>query len=205
MRPWIRLFLALVAVALGVLSVWLYRDRLRIACQWRAYSIGVATDAESARAHFAWFESEPDRDEKLRELADAWGRGAAGFDRRLLDYVAGPDSSEMLREACSTEFAWREELLDRWGRYWAWRAGETPTRRAAEIVEYLDLLAASNPPRRLTWREVLDLQAIFALTGRGPLAMRLTPDRWHDRYRNWRASLTTIPPIPPVESPLPAG
>ncbi|MCR4413084.1 MAG: hypothetical protein NUV77_11750 [Thermoguttaceae bacterium] len=206
MRPWLRWVVTFVLLAMAGLGVWAYCHRLVLECQWRAYSIGAAEAFDKAAPELAWFDRGPDRPTRLRELMAKWGTGNARFDAFVARYVGSAESSEALREAFSLELGWREELLDRWAHYWSWRAPQEPDRHIAETLSYLDLLAASTPPKPLTWREVLDLQAIFTLSGHAPLARRLKPDTWHERYRNWRQTVPgAMPHVGRPEQPLPDG
>src|SRR3989337_2211904 len=93
-----------------------------------------------------------------------------------------------MRKAFSLEFGWREECLPRWAHYWSWHTPQEPDREIASMVAYLDVLQTAAPSKTITWREVLDLQAIFLLTGEPRLAKRLDPENWRDRYRRWRES-----------------
>ena len=51
----------------------------------------------------------------------------------------------------------------------------------------------------ITWREVLDLQAIFQLTGQPRLALRLSPANWRQRLRTWQQDRPR--PLPHVARP----
>ncbi len=204
MRPWLRWLVAFVLAALVGAGVWVYWNRLALECQWRAYRVGAAEGYDEARTRIAWFERDPDRQAKLRELVEKWGTGNARFDLFLARYVGSAESSEDLREAFSLEFGWREELLDRWAHYWSWRSPHEPDRQIAEVLSYLDLIAASTPAKPLTWREVLDLQAIFTLAEKPALARRLKPETWHERYTQWRETAPrTMRQVPRPDRPLP--
>ena len=75
--------------------------------------------------------------------------------------------------------------------------------QTASVVAYLDL-AAADPSRTITWREVLDVQALFKLTGRGELASELSPSNWRDRYRQWqRRRPAELPHAPRPKEPFP--
>ncbi len=154
--------------------------------QWTAYRIGQAASYREAAGQIAALERRRDRDVVLRELAAGWGTGNQQFDFYLARRASDPQAGEALRQAFSLELSWRPELLTRWAHYWSWRVKPSPADEIASIAEYLDALATAEPPRRLTWREVLNLQAVFALTGQPELALRLAPDNWQGRYRGWR-------------------
>jgi hypothetical protein len=204
MRLLPRVLLVLALLAGGALAVWGYVSRERLARQWRAYQVGSAASFPEACQGIAWFESGPDRDARLRDLIAKWGTGNPRFDLYLARYAGSPESSEAFRKTFSLEFGWREGLLARWAHYWSWRARD-PDRRIEEILAYTDILdAAKQPLAEISWREILDLQAIFQLTGQPRWAERLTPANWRDRYRQWRASRPpTLPPVRKPPNPMP--
>lgn len=173
---------------LGLLSAggwWVYHNRVALGRQVASYQVGAAADYAAARREMAWFESGADRDAKLRDLAAGWGTGNQQFDYYLARYLGDPQSSDALRQTFSRELAWRPELLPRWAHFWCWRAKTDPAEEIASIVAYLTTLAAAQPPRQLTWREVLDLQAVFQQSGQAELAKRLGPDNWQARFQAW--------------------
>ena len=67
------------------------------------------------------------------------------------------------------------------------------------VVEYLDTQISAGTTKALTWREVLDLQAVLELLGQPEAARGLTPDNWHVRYRQWQRARN--PQRPHVERP----
>jgi len=186
MRLWLRLLITLFVGVGMCVGTWCYLRREGLACQWACYRVGRARTFEDARAKIAWFESGPDYKARLRELARSWASGNQRFDLYLARYVGHPDSSEALRKAFSRGFAWHEERLPRWAYYWSWQTNQEPDREIASILAYLDLVLKADPPKTITWREVLDLQAIFCLAGKPHLAKRLGPENWGERYRRWR-------------------
>ena len=203
MRPWLRILTTLLVLAVVGLGTWGYLFRNQLAHQWATYRVGAADSFEEARTEINRLENGPDRDARLRELVRKWGTGNQQFDLYLARYVGNPDSSESLRKTFSLEFGWREELLPRWAHYWSWRAAREPDREITSILAYLDLLTAADSSKTITWREVLDLQAVFQLTGQPRLAKRLSPDNWRDRYRNWLASCPgEIPHVPRSAKPF---
>lgn len=167
-------------------GAWFFWNHERLARQWAARGVASATTFDEAGRAIAAIENAPDHEARIRELTSKWGVGDLPFDLYLAWYVGSPKSSEFLRETFSLEFAWRQELLSRWAHYWSWRATQEPDQEIAAIVEFFDLLAASPSPRPITWREVLDLQAIFVLSDQSRLALRLSPENWHSRYQTWR-------------------
>jgi len=202
----------MVVVAAGIVAVWVYANREALGRQWMAYRVGTAADFAEARRAIEWFEAGPDRDARLRELVAKWGGGNVQFDFYLARYVGSAESSEALRKSFSLGLAWQEGLLPRWAHYWCWRAVQEPDRQIEEILSYLEMLdAAKEPLPQITWREILDLQAIFYLSGQPKWAERLAPANWRARYRQWRESRPAGPldvrkpakPLPDWEGPIP--
>ena len=173
----------LLAIAGGGTAIYLHRAWLET--QWTIFSVGLAKNPDEARRPLARLDCPPDQATKLRELMARWGRGNEQFDLYLARYVDHPDSSEALREAFSGELSRRESLLPRWSGYWAWRSAAEPDAEIASMRSYLDVLLKAPPTRTLTWREVLDLQAAFQLTGQSEFARQLSPANWRQRYRQW--------------------
>jgi hypothetical protein len=166
--------------------------------------VGAAISFEQAKREIGRLEKGPDQEAQIRDLVGKWGRDNRQFDLFLARYVDHADSSEALREAFSLELAWREGLLPKWAYFWSWKSGPEPDDRIASILEYLNVLMSAEPPRTLTWREVLDLQAIFQLAGQPELAARLKPESWRQRYRQWEARRDAeIPHIPRPGKPFP--
>jgi hypothetical protein len=206
------LVVAFAVLAAGTLAILAYASRERLTRQWMAYRVGKAAGFDEARGALAWFETGSDREERLRELVARWGGGNSRFDFYLARYVASAESSEAIRKSFSLELAWREGLLPRWAHWWCWRAVQEPDRQIEEILAYVDVLdAAKDLPKEISWREILDLQAIFYLSGQPKWAERLTPANWRERYRQWRPSQPAGPlsvgrpakPLPEWEGPLP--
>lgn len=194
MPLWLRLVVLLAALAGAAGAVWVYMHQPKLAGQWDSYRVGQAADFAAAEVEIARFERAPDPRPALRELCGKWGTGNQRFDLYLAEHVRAAGSTEALRQEFSLVFAWREDLLARWAHYWTWRVRGGPVRRIAAVVEYFDLLATADPPRAITWREVLDLQAVFQLTGQPKLAVRLTPENWRERYRRWQQLRPETPP-----------
>lgn len=185
-------------------AAWCYWNYERLSRQWAARNVAAAASFEEAGKAIAAIEDAPDHVARIRELAGKWGAGDPQFDLYLAWYVGSPQSSEFLRETFSLEFAWREELLPRWAHYWSWRASQEPDQEIAAVLGFFDLLAASPSPRPVTWREVLDLQAIFALTDQPRSAVRLSPENWLSRYQAWRqARPGAVPHVDRPETPFP--
>lgn len=188
MRLWLRILLTVLFFLAVLTGVWLYAHRESMARQWAVYRIGTAAGYNEARTAIGWFEAEPDRDVKLRELVRKWGTGNAQFDVYLAQYASDPVSSERFREAFSLNLAWHDDLALRWAHYWSWRPGSKPGYHMRSVLDHLDLLLKASPSTKLTWREILDLQAVFTVTGQPRLALRLSPDNWRERYRQWLAA-----------------
>ena len=203
----LRALVLVAAVALASVGGWGYANRQMIAWQWASYQVGAATTFEQAREQLAWFEQGPDAPEKLRMLAGKWGTGNPQFDRYLAEYATARDSSMAVRRAFSEELARRPELLPRWAHFWCWQASLEPDRQIESILDYLDALAFSEEPvadPRLTWRELLDLQAVFTLSGDVARAARVTPDNWREHYRVWtETQRTELGHVPRPAGPLP--
>jgi hypothetical protein len=198
------LVVALLALAAG--GAWLAWRWPVLALQYRIYRIGAANSAAEAARELAWFQSQPQRDEKLRELCAAWGDGNPAFDARLAEYLERAECSDALREAFALEFARRPGLVARWAHWWHWRQGAGAAEEIQSLTDYLAALATEQPPRDITWREVLDVQAAMALTGQPQLAERLEPAgaAWVERYRRWiDAHAEWAPPNEPPPAPLP--
>ena len=189
-------------VLLGVcgLAVAGFVARESLVRQWKIYRIGDAADYDEACRGIDWFETGSDREGRISALVRKWGAGNPRFDLFLARYVDSPRSSEWLRKRFSLELAWREGLLARWAQYWCWRTKQELSRQLEEILDYTELLdRAQEPLKEISWREILDLQAVFQLTGQPRWAERLTPANWHDRYHQWLASRPT--PLPDIRRP----
>ena len=172
---------------LAALAVWQFGGGGKAGTQLAAYRIGQAVSYREAAREIAALERRPDREHALRELAGSWSTGNQQFDFYLARRATDPQGSDALRQALSLELSWRPELLPRWAHYWSWRVKQSPDEEIASLAEYLDALAGAHPARRLNWREVLNLQAVFCLTDQTELARRLAPDNWLSRYRSWQA------------------
>mgnify|MGYP005841735925 CR=1 FL=1 len=204
MRGWVRAAVLAALLAGAGAGAWYYLDSERLARQWSIYRLGHVETLAQARLEIVRLETGRDRQAAVRDLVAKWGTGNAQFDLYLAWYVGQPSSSELLRETFSLEFAWREPLLARWACYWSWRAPQEPDAEVASLVAHLETLVSGDPPALIPWREVLNLQAVFALTGRAPLAKRLQPDNWRQRYRAWREAVQgAVPHVARPEAPFP--
>jgi hypothetical protein len=202
MRVWVRA--AVLAALLAGAGAWCYLDSERLTRQWSIHRLGRAETLAQARAEIARLETGPERQAAVRDLVATWGTGSPQFDLYLAWYVGQPSSSELLRETFSLELAWREPLLARWAHYWSWRAQQEPDAEVSSIRAHLDMLVSGDPPDPIPWREVLNLQAVFALSGHARLAKRLQPDNWRQRYRDWRQAVQgAVPHIARPEAPFP--
>ena len=182
-----RYFVATTFLLLAGLAAWGYLQRAAWQRQLACYRVGAASSFDEAAQEIAWFEAPPDRDAKLRELTAGWATGNEQFDSYLARYLYDARCGEPLREAFSLELGWRPELIPRWAHNWSWRS-RNPAEEVVSIRNHLSLLVDAQPARKLTWREVLDVQAVFALTGQEGLARRLSPDEWQARYKTWIAA-----------------
>ena len=185
MRGWLGLIVLVLLVAGAAVVIWCWLNWEELRLQWSCRRVVQAESYEDAREAIAWFESEPDRSDKLRVLVELWGTGHQHFDLHLARYVAETAAAE-LRERFSLELGWRPELRPRWAHFWIWRAKLDPAEEIAAVAEHFDLLAAAEPPEPITWRDVLTLQAVFTLTDCADLAHRLKPSSWHGRYEKWQ-------------------
>ena len=198
-----RLLVTVVVIVAAIAGAAVYVHLQTLRWQWQSYRVGAAESYSVARDRLAWFTEGPHSAERIRELVGYWGTGNPKFDLFLARYVRDPQSGEALREGFSLELAWRDGLLERWSRYWTWRAPLEPDQQIASVVDYFQLLAPADPPRAITWREVLDLQALFALTGQGRLALRLTPENWRERWGKWLAARAAeLPHVARPDLPL---
>jgi hypothetical protein len=203
MRRWQIITLVLLAAALAGLLAWGYVRREALARQWHVYRLGTADSFEQAEREIAWFETGPQSPDRLRALVRRWGAGNARFDLFLACHVQDPRSSDSLRESFAGQLGRRPELLRRWAHYWSYRAKLEPDRQVASILGYLDTLASAERPKRITWREVLDVQAVFELIGSPRRARGLTPENWQDHYRVWQeARPARLPPVARPANPF---
>lgn len=200
---WRFLLLATLVIAAAIGGL-VYLNWTSLERQWVAYQVGSAASFGEAQEKLYWFESPPDATAKLRELVRKWATGNQRFDYYLARHVQSGQSTESLRQAFSLEFAWRDGLLPRWAHYWAWQTALPPAEEIASIVAYLDKVLEAEQQRPITWREVLELQAIFQQTGNIELARRLDPENWATRYARWRERHPAEPPrVERPELPLP--
>ncbi|HVC94246.1 MAG TPA: hypothetical protein VND64_11175 [Pirellulales bacterium] len=200
----------LVAITITSLSfggvagvVWFYHERDPLGRQVVGYRVGAAGSYAQACREIAWFEQGADHESKLRELVGGWGTGNPQFDLYLARYLGDSNCGEALRRAFSLELAWRPELLPRWAHFWCWHTKLAPAEEITSIAEYLATLVLVDPPKKLTWREVLDLQAVFELTGHEDLARRLAPDNWPTRYDRWLEAAEKTPAVTRPKLPFP--
>jgi hypothetical protein len=185
------------------LAAWCYVCREPLARQWSLYRVGAAATPREAEAELVRCETDPDPDAMIGELVDKWGTGNRQFDLRVAGHLDAPSCGESLRKAFAGQIGRQRELLQRWAHYWSWRSPLPLDQQTASVVAYLDL-AAADPSRTITWREVLDVQALFELTGRGELASELSPSNWRDRYRQWqRRRPAELPHAPRPKEPFP--
>jgi len=189
MRPWLRSLIAVLPVCI-VVGAFCYINRGKFTRQWHCYRVGAAESFQGAREEIAWFETGSDRKARLVELTGKWGTGNERFDLYVASYLHHADCREPLRRAFCEELDRRKELLPRWAHYWSYRAAEEPDREIASILKSLDVMACQEPPPPITWREVLNLLAVFQLTGNPRHARGLSPINWHEHYRVWQETRT---------------
>ncbi|OHB69875.1 MAG: hypothetical protein A2V70_02305 [Planctomycetes bacterium RBG_13_63_9] len=186
MRCWLRILLVLTLISGVGVAAWWYSRRGVLSRQWHCYRVASAESFKDAQREIAWFESGPDRPARLTELARKWGTGNRPFDLFLAQHLRDAASSELLRETFSKELGRRDGMLSRWAHYWSYQATSEPDRQIASIRDFFDTLAATEHAQAITWREVLDLQAVFTLAGEPQHAHGLSPENWRQRYRTWQ-------------------
>ncbi len=185
MRTSLRTSVAVALTAGIVLGAWGYASRKQLARQLACYRVGAAESFELAQAEIAWFESSPDRKVRLEELVRKWGTGNRQFDLYLARHLGNAACTDSLRESFCAEMDRREELPARWAHYWTYRTPLEPDQQIVSILKYLDTLSTADGSKTITWREVLDLRAVFQLTGHRP-ARGISPTNWREYYRVWQ-------------------
>ncbi len=198
MRRWLAAGVVAVALATG-LGLWACWNGPLLRVQWECYAIGAARSFDEAKPHLVWLDRHASCPESVAELVARWGAGNGRFDLHLARYIDSPESSETLRGAFARQLAARPELLHRWAHYWTWRAREEPDQLVASTVAFFDLLAQAQPGRTITWRDVLDLQAVWGLCGEADRVKDLDRRRWSDVYTQWKR--TRADPLPHVRRP----
>jgi len=200
-RCWLIGLLLIGGLAIGA---WAYGNRQPLRRQWAVYQVGAAKSYETAQERLAWFDEGPDPDARLGELVGKWGTGNRQFDLYLARYLGDPAASRRLRQAFSEHLSRWPVLLSRWAHYWAYRAPMGPDEQLASVVDYFDTLYTEAPDRRITWREVLDLQAVFYWVESSPRAVGLSPENWREHYRVWLETRPDeLPSVARPETALP--
>ncbi len=195
------LLIALSAVAAALIWAWAKRDLLQ--CQWACYRVGAAASFQEAQPQIEWFERPAAPATSRAVLVAKWGTGNQRFDLYLARYLGEARCSNALRRQFAAQLGQREELLARWAHWWAWRAPLEPGDQVASVLEYHETLLAEARAQPITWREVLDLQAVFYLTGQPQRARGLSPENWAEHYRVWRETKAALPEITRPAAPLP--
>ncbi len=199
--PLLPTFLVLSSIALGL---WVHGNWTLLSSQWTSYRVGAAESFAEAQARIAPLEKGSDRDAKMAQLVGKWGTGNRQFDLYLAEHICDAAATDGLRESFSRQLGRSAELRRRWAHYWSHRTSLPPDEQVQSIVSYLDTLATVDPPRAITWREVLDLRAMFELTSNPRPAPDLSGTNWHEYYRVWRETRPNdLPNIPRPEMPLP--
>jgi hypothetical protein len=180
------LLIALVLVVLAA-GAWLWLRRDRLAVQYACYRVASAASFEEAADELASFNQYAAHSPPLRALVARFGTGNRRLDEYLVGYAYDGRASDAFRQTLSAEFAWRRDLLPLWAEHWRGRK-ENVDEEIGTIRRYLEALHAADPPREVTWRDILDIQAAMQITGHGELAIRLSPRNWRTRYERWIAS-----------------
>ena len=183
-----RLLLLALVLAIAAMGGWAWTNRDELAIQLACYRVRAAANYEAAVTELEWFEKHPRREQVLQRLMARFGTGNRRLDEYLTSYAYDGRASEAFRQALSLEFAWRPELLPLWQEYWTGRQqGDNLEEEVSTIRNYLEALDAADPPREVTWRDILDIQAAMQISDAPNLAIRLSPRNWRSRYHRWAA------------------
>ncbi len=198
-------FVFLLGATCGAAAVGIFDRRDPLTEQWELYRLIECETWSDARGRLAWFEAEPRRAQKLDLLVSRWGTGHTIFDEHLVRYACQARGADALREALAGQLSRRPELLPRWAHYWAWKSTLSPADEMESVCRYLATLIQAEPPRSITWREVLDVQAVLTLEGHPDLAAQVAAERWQEPYRRWVAAGGGLPlrTVRRPELPLP--
>ena len=180
------LWLAVIVVAAGS-ALWLYARRDALRLQWECYQVTRAANYQDFQQRMEQFERRSRDSSPLEALVARWHTGNERFDDFLASYLFDPQCSDRLREAFSRELSWRQELPAAWARHWRAQKPDVDG-QIASLRRYLEALEAAGPPRTITWRDVLDFQAVLVISRHEKLAHRLTPDNWRGRFARWQAA-----------------
>ena len=199
--PLLPTFLLLSSIAVGL---WAYGNWTQLCGQWACYRVGSTKSFADAQTRIARLETGTDRDAKMALLVGKWGTGNRQFDLYLAEHLCDAAATDGLRESFSRQLGHRAKLRRRWAHCWSHRTPLPPDEQIQSIVSYLDTAATVDPPRAITWREVLELRAVFELTGKTTPAPDISPANWHEYYRLWRETRPgDLPHIPRPKMLLP--
>jgi hypothetical protein len=211
MRTWIRVSLSICILTGIIVGKWWYDHPDYVAGQWACHRIAAAASLEDAKVELEWFEPDEEegdeevqksvRDARLRILVENWGTGDPQFDLTLAQYVSDPTSSESLREAFSRYISRRRILQERWAHYWCYRSVLEPDEEIDSVIAYFDSLEStdSNSEGMVTWRQILNLQAVLYLYDKEQIDRELSPNNWRVPYRQWQRTRT--PELPSIQRP----
>ncbi len=177
-----RLLYACALIAAVAAGVGAWHEREHLARQYQCYRVGAAATYPQAQALMLRF----DTPQAVRSLVDKWGRGNPKFDVYLVRFAHEPSCPDAVRAALSRQVASSEPLAKRWAHLWRFRCEDPPQREYRQLAEYLTALLNSDEALPVTWRDVLDLQALFSDTGHWMLARGLTPQNWRQRFVEWQ-------------------
>lgn len=151
--------------------------------RWTAYQLAESPSYAATKSYFR----QAQQADQLWSLVGQFGRGQPQFDFYLLHFAADPQCNDRFRKTLAFELGWRTDALQRWSHFHRWSSQQIPHEVYLELSNYLAAIAASDSERSITWRDVLDMQAMLAATGHADLAHQLTPENWLARYRTWVA------------------
>ncbi len=203
MRRCLQILSLILLVACVALGTQVFTHRRQLARQWACYRVAAADSFAEAQTRIARFEEHADRREHLAELVGKWGTGNRQFDLYLARHVRDAAGSELLRESFSRELDRRPDLSARWAHYWCFEARLEPDEQIDSVVRYFDTLALTDPPKEITYREVLDLRALLQLTAAAERFAGLGPTNWHQHYARWqKVRPEDLPHVPRPKQPF---
>jgi hypothetical protein len=187
--PLRRLFGLAVATALVVLIGLAWQERLLLWNQYRSYRVGAAASYRQAQGLIDRMHD----DAAMPVLVSKWGTGNARFDVYLARYLNETHCPDTLREEFAQHIGRSPELASRWAHLWRFRALDSPAGEYRQLANYLRILCESDERLPITWRDVLDAQALFIDSDQRVLARGLDPAHLKARFRQWQAAVGSQP------------